>query len=55
MQLRKNVGANLDHTLANINTLIPAIWMNLRDAEKWQVGQTYAEAYADGKSTVVGG
>ena len=53
--VKKNTGANLDHTLANINTLIPAIWMNLRDAEKWQVGQTYAEAYADGKSTVVGG
>ncbi|AKA85277.1 hypothetical protein [Pseudomonas synxantha] len=53
--VKKNTGANLDHTLANINTLIPAIWLNLRDAEKWQVGQTYAEAYADGKSTVVGG
>ncbi|NWB07855.1 hypothetical protein HX862_08120 [Pseudomonas sp. D5002] len=53
--VKKNTGANLDHTLANINTLIPAIWGNLRDTEKWQVGQTYAEAYADGKSTVVGG
>ncbi|MGE8177040.1 hypothetical protein [Pseudomonas fluorescens] len=53
--VKKNTGANLDHTLANINTLIPAIWGNLRDAEKWQVGQTYAEAYADGKLTVVGG
>ncbi len=52
---KKNTGANLEHTLANINVIIPAIWSNLRDTEKWQVGYAYAEAYADGKSTVVGG
>lgn len=52
---KKNQGATLEHTLANINVLVPAIWTNLRDTERWQVGHTYAEAYADGKSTVVGG
>ncbi|MFZ2725952.1 MAG: hypothetical protein WAX77_06880 [Methylococcaceae bacterium] len=52
---KKNTGANLEHTLANINVIVPAIWANLRDTEKWQVGHAYAEAYADGKSTVVGG
>jgi hypothetical protein len=52
---KKNTGANLEHSLANINVVIPAIWTNLRDPEKWQVGYTYAEAYADGKTTVVGG
>ncbi len=52
---KKNTGANLEHTLANINVIVPAIWSNLRDTEKWQIGYAYAEAYADGKSTVVGG
>ncbi len=52
---KKQIGANLEHALANINVLIPAIWDNLRDAEKWQIGHAYAEAYADGKTTTVGG
>ena len=52
---RKNIGANLEHTLANINVLVPALWPSLRDAERWQIGHSYAEAYSDGKTTVVGG
>lgn len=52
---KKNIGANLEHTLANINILIPATWPQLRDTEKWQIGYTYAEAYADGKTTAVSG
>ncbi|MEO3877318.1 MAG: hypothetical protein AB1780_12500 [Pseudomonadota bacterium] len=52
---KKNTGANLEHALANINVLIPAIWSKLRDSEKWQVGHAYAEAFADGKTTSVGG
>ncbi len=52
---KKNTGANLEHSLANINTLIPSIWSKLREAEKWQVGLAYAEAFADGKTTSVSG
>lgn len=52
---KKNTGANLEHALANINVLIPAIWQKLRESEKWQVGHAYAEAFADGKTTSVGG
>jgi hypothetical protein len=52
---KKNVGANLEHSLANINTIVPALWENLRHTERWQIGHAYAEAYADGKTTVVGG
>jgi hypothetical protein len=52
---KKNSGANLEHALANINVLIPAIWLKLRESEKWQVGHAYAEAFADGKTTSVGG
>lgn len=52
---KKNTGAQLEHALGNINVLIPAIWGSLRDAEKWQVGHTYAETYADGKISAVSG
>lgn len=52
---KKNSGANLEHALANINVLIPVIWSKLRETERWQVGHAYAEAFADGKTTSVGG
>lgn len=52
---KRNVGAHLEHALANINVLLPAIWGNLRDAERWQIGNAYAEAYASGKSSAVSG
>lgn len=52
---KKSFGANLEHALANINTFVPALWDNLRHTERWQVGHAYAEAYSDGKTTVVGG
>jgi hypothetical protein len=52
---KKSTSANLEHVLANINILIPEMWENLRDTEKWQVGYTYAETYAEGKVTSVNG
>lgn len=52
---KKNTGAQLEHALGNINVMIPAIWAELRDAEKWQIGHAYAEAYADGKTSAVSG
>jgi len=52
---KKNIGAQLEHALANTNVIVPAIWKNLRDTEKWQIGHTYAETYADGKTTAMSG
>ncbi|OEE04132.1 hypothetical protein [Vibrio cyclitrophicus] len=52
---KKSSGATLEHSLANINLLIPMIWNNLLDSEKWQVGHTYAETFAEGKSLSVSG
>lgn len=45
------VGATLEHCLSNTNVLLPELWPNLRAAEKWHVGHTYAKVYADGKKT----
>lgn len=52
---KRNVGAQLEHALANTNVLLPAIWPRLRDSEKWQVGYSYAEVYAGGRSSAVRG
>lgn len=52
---KRNMGAQLEHTLANVNTLLPVLWEKLRDTERWQVGQTYSELYANGKTTAVSG
>ena len=45
------VGATLEHCLSNTNVLLPELWPNLRAAEKWHIGHTYAKVYADGKKT----
>ncbi|WP_022946233.1 hypothetical protein [Pseudoalteromonas ruthenica] len=52
---KKANGASLEHTLANINLLVPMIWGALRDSERWHIGHTYAEAYSEGKSASVVG
>lgn len=52
---RRSSGAQLEHALANTNTLLPAMWGNLRDGERWQVGRSYAEAYANGRASAVSG
>ena len=53
--IKKNLGAKLEHTLANLNLLIPLLWKRLRDTEKWQLGHTYAEMHAAGRSSAVSG
>lgn len=41
-------GAAFEHTIGNIATIIPALWNELRDSEKWSTGQAYAEAVNEG-------
>lgn len=48
-------GAKLEHCLANANALLPKLWPNLLEKEKWHVGKTYAEVYAAGRSTATAG
>tara|TARA_R110001583_G_C5649005_1_gene408530 strand:- start:735 stop:2057 length:1323 start_codon:yes stop_codon:yes gene_type:complete len=52
---KKAQGATLEHSLANINLLIPILWANLRDLEKRHVGHTYAETYSEGKNSSMSG
>jgi hypothetical protein len=45
---RSYSGAKLEHCLGNLNVLLPQLWPTTREPERWQVGTTYAQVYADG-------
>lgn len=46
-------GAQFEHTLGNIVVIVPTLWPTLREAEKWAIGQSYAEVVAAGNSAAV--
>jgi hypothetical protein len=41
-------GATQEHAVGNVSTLVPILWPKLREPEKWQIGQVYAEVNAEG-------
>ncbi|MDR9820387.1 hypothetical protein RJJ63_13900 [Rhizobium hidalgonense] len=46
-------GAQYEHSLGNIVVIIPTMWKQLRDTERWSVGQAYAEAVNSGATPTV--
>jgi len=46
--IRQYSGAKLERCLTNINVVLPILWTELKETERWQVGKIYAEVYADG-------
>jgi hypothetical protein len=42
-------GAPLENAVGNTMLLLPRLWERLRETEKWQVGQAYAEVNAAGR------
>ena len=47
--IRTEKGAPLENAVGNIMLLLPLLWNRLRQTEKWQIGQVYAEVNAAGK------
>ena len=47
--IKTEKGASHEHALGNVGVILPIIWPKLRDTEKWQVGQAYAELTSEGK------
>lgn len=45
---KSSKGAIQEHALGNVSVLLPQIWPRLREPEKWQVGQAYAEVNSEG-------
>lgn len=48
-------GAQLENVLANLNTLLPAVWADLMDPDRYMVGRAYAELHAEGQSVPANG
>lgn len=46
--VKTSEGAALEHAVGNAMVLIPALWDQIREQERWQIGQKYAEVSADG-------
>ena len=44
-------GAPQEHAVGNLLVLLPKLWPGLREPEKWQLGQAYAEVNSEGNRT----
>ncbi|NTA19304.1 hypothetical protein [Agrobacterium tumefaciens] len=47
--IRSTKGAQLEHTARNALLIIPELWPALKQPERWQIGQVYAEEYNEGR------
>jgi hypothetical protein len=52
---RTSKGAQLEHIARNALLIIPEFWSTLKEPERWQVGQVYAEQYNEGRKESVRG
>lgn len=52
---RTSKGAQLEHIARNALLIIPEFWPDLKEPERWQVGQAYAEQYNEGRKDSVKG
>ncbi len=51
--IRVEKGARLQHALNNANAVLPIVWPNLPEADKWAVGSAYAAATTSGRLDAV--
>lgn len=53
--VKSGKGAALEHAVGNLTLLLPMLWPKLREPEKWQVGQAYAEVNSEGNRVASAG
>jgi len=53
--VRNDIGAKLEHSLANTNLLIPNIWDKLGENDKWHIGTAYRDVTAAGNTIAASG
>jgi len=51
--IRRDTGARQQHALSNLGVLLPLLWPQLPEADRWSIGELYAEASSSGASTVI--
>lgn len=53
--VKMDKGAKLEHCMFNTNMLVPQVWKNLAEVDKWNIGTTYRDVVADGNSIAANG
>jgi hypothetical protein len=48
-------GAQLEHVARNALNIVPQFWPQLKGPERWQIGQTYAAEFSEGRKESVRG
>lgn len=52
---RNDIGAKLEHSLANLNLIVPNVWDNLSESDKWNIGTAYRDVTASGNTISASG
>ncbi|MBS1683310.1 MAG: hypothetical protein JSS76_01045 [Bacteroidetes bacterium] len=52
---RNDVGAKLENSLANLNLIVPPIWPNLAEGDRWNIGTAYRDVTASGNTIAASG
>lgn len=53
--IRNDIGAKLEHSLANLNLIAPSIWDRLGESDKWNIGTAYRDVTAAGNTVAASG
>lgn len=48
--IKKDKGARLEHALGNFNLILPSIWVQLGENDKWNIGSAYRDVVAEGNT-----
>jgi len=53
--IKSEQGAKLENSLANLNLMLPSIWNNITENDKWNIGTTYRDVTASGNTIASSG
>jgi hypothetical protein len=53
--IRNDIGAKLEHSIANLNLITPNIWERLGETDKWNIGTAYRDVTAAGNTIAASG
>jgi hypothetical protein len=51
-EAKTSKGAQSENALGNLSVILPILWPDLQDPDRWQVGQTYAETNANNQKVI---
>jgi len=53
--IKDDIGAKLEHSIANLNLTLPTIWERLGENDKWNIGTAYRDVTAAGNAIAASG